>query len=128
MLLKLAMMLRTLNLYSHHAHNMTKGQSFFSDHEFFGELYGFADTSYDSIIERHVGTGGSAINLVKLLKDSTETISVAGDDYFKGCLAMCEEITDEIDKTKGLSSGTMNLIQGISDQLEVFIYKIKRRI
>lgn len=127
MLLKLAIMFRSLNLYSHHAHNLTKGANFFSDHEFLGDLYEFADKSYDSLIERHIGTVSDKVDLIEILKKSSDALSKVDDDFIPICLKMCEEISEEIDSAKGFSSGTLNLIQGIADELEVFIYKMKRR-
>ena len=130
-MIELAILLRTLNLYSHHAHNLCKGCEFFQDHDFFAELYAFAEESYDSVIERQIGTKTDEIDLVLILKESVEILSSMNSDYFKNCLITLDEtirFIDNLSKNGNLSGGTVNMLQGISDSMEVFIYKIKRRV
>lgn len=62
---KLATKLRYMQFYAHNAHNMCKGDTFFSDHEELGGLYGTYEGLYDSIVERMIGTG-QTIDLVKV--------------------------------------------------------------
>jgi len=130
-MLDLAKIYRIINLYSHHAHNMTKGQSFFEDHAFFGELYDIADGFYDDVIERYVGTTDSSVNLVTILTDSLEVIGKLDDNYLRNCLVLLEEAVKEVEmigKDTKISIGTQNLIQGHADKIETLIYKIKRRM
>ena len=130
-LIDLATLFRTINLYSHHAHNLTSGDTFMQDHAFFGEVYDLADTFYDDCIERHIGTQDDKVDLCNIIKDAYDLIEKMSDDYYKTILVLSEEATnciDEMCKSDKLSSGTENLIQGQADQLEVLIYKIKRRI
>lgn len=130
-MIELAIILRAINLYSHHAHNMCKGDEFFQDHAFFKDLYVFADDSYDSIVERHLGTTSEDLDLNLILKESSSLISSMSDDYMNTLLLLIQETAngiDEASKDAKLSSGTVNMLQGISDQIEVFVYKIKRRL
>ena len=128
-LIELATVYRTLNLYAHHAHNMASGDEFMQDHAFFGEVYSLADSFYDDVVERHIGTTEEPIDLCGILKDSYDLIEKMNDSYYKNILILLKEIVSSIDSMKtGMSSGTVNLIQGQADQTEVLIYKIKRRI
>jgi len=130
-LLDLATIFRTLNLYSHHAHNLTCGDTFFQDHDFLKGVYELADGFYDDIIERHIGTVDDKVDLCEIIKDSYELIEKMSSDYLGTTLILLEESAKAIDEMcKGgkLSSGTENLIQGQADQIEVLIYKLKRRL
>lgn len=130
-LVDLATLFRALNLYSHHAHNMAKGNSFMQDHAFFAEVYAFADDCYDSLIERYLGTGGENVKLPEIVQDSHELISKMPSEYYQGVLFVLDRITKHIDNMCNngkFSSGTQNLLQGQADSIEVFIYKIKRRL
>lgn len=128
-LIKLATMFRFLNLYSHQAHNLASGPSFFSDHAFFGELYSFADDCYDSLIERSIGTGNKKVKLEDIIKKCLDEMEGMDASYFETCQIIIKEILEEIKNSKsGYSDGTLNLIQGMADKLEDFSYKIQQRI
>lgn len=130
-MIALAILFRAFNLYTHHAHNMCKGDTFFQDHEFFNELYSFADESYDLVIERYFGTTDESVDLNEIISQSASLVSKMSDNYLKNSLILSQEsakMIDEISKDATLSSGTINMLQGISDKLEVFTYKIKRRL
>ena len=128
---ELLCLFRALNLHAHHMHNITKGDEFFQDHAFFAELYEFADDAYDSVIERLIGTKSDEVDLCSILGQSHDILMSVGDEYLKNSLIMVEEgakLIDQMAKDDTLSSGTQNMLQGLSDQMEVFIYKLKRRM
>lgn len=135
-MLELAICFKALNLYSHHAHNLVAHATFFSDHEFFAELYDFADNAYDSLIERHVGTVSDQIVLSDIIAQSQAKIaglqSVVKENktYYLESLKLVDYILSECEKYKagGVSIGTQNLIADLADKLEVIKYKIKRRL
>jgi len=130
-MIELAILFRTINLYIHHAHNLTKGNTFHEDHAFFAGLYEFADDAYDSIIERQIGTVSDDIDLCEIIKESYNLLENMDNRYYESALVLLDEGTnmiDEMSKDAKLSSGTVNLLQGLSDQMEVFIYKIKRKL
>lgn len=130
-MIELAILYRTLNLYAHHAHNLTKGDSFFSDHAFFGELYATADDYYDQVIERYIGTQSDDVDLCGIVKESHSLLESCNDKYFDTCLILLKEIIkhiDSISKNGKISVGTQNLLQGQADALEVTVYKLKRKL
>jgi DNA-binding ferritin-like protein len=130
-LIELATLFRAVNLYTHHAHNMTSGATFMQDHTFFNEVYGLADTFYDDLIERHIGTVDDKIDLCEIIKNSYELIEQMNDDFYETTLVLLKEAVSNIDdmcKNSGLSMGTQNMIQGQADQIEVLIYKVGRRL
>jgi DNA-binding ferritin-like protein len=130
-MIELAILYRVLNLYSHHAHNLTKGPTFFEDHEFFGSLYATADDYYDQIIERFIGTESDNVDLCEIIKEAHSLLESCNDKYFDTCLVLIEEIIkhiDSISKSGKISVGTQNLIQGQADALEVIVYKLKRKM
>lgn len=129
-MIELAILYRTLNLYTHHAHNLTKGDTFFEDHEFFGSLYATADDYYDQIIERFIGTESDSVDLCEIIKQSHDLLENCDNKYFDTSMILLEEIIKHIEtisKSGTISVGTQNLIQGQADALEVIIYKIKRK-
>ena len=130
-LIELATLFRTINLFTHHAHNMASGETFMQDHAFFGELYSLADGFYDDLMERYIGTSDDKIDLCEIIKNAHDLIAQMNDDFYETTLVLLKEAVSNIDdmcKNGGLSMGTQNLIQGMADQTEVLIYKIGRRL
>lgn len=122
---------RAMNLYIHHAHNLTKGDEFFQDHEFFGELYAKADGFYDDIIERMIGLGDENIPLLDISMAVNKLLMSKSSDFLGQSLFFIQEAIKKIEdlgKNDKLSIGTQNLLAGQADVLEVYIYKIKRRM
>lgn len=112
---------------------------FHQDHEFFSDVYTFADGAYDSVIERIIGTKGEeGLHLKIILKgvysklDNKPDVGVTENKQFY--LAILEQqnyINQEINtlcKSEEVSEGTRQLIGDIADKLEVLIYKTKMRI
>lgn len=138
-MLNLAICLRALQLYSQHAHNLCARMPFHQDHAFFADVYNFADDSYDSVIERIIGTKGEeGLQLKSILKgvytklDNMPDVGVKENKaFYTAILSQQKYINDEINmlvKSEGMSEGTKQLIGGIADALEVLIYKTQRRL
>lgn len=129
-LIRIATLFRVINLYAHHAHNLTRGNTFFEDHAFFGELYNLADDFYDALIERYLGTIGNNVDLNAIMAEAAGVVAKSDNDFFKTTQIMVEHAIKRLDtlsKSNMVSEGTKNLLQGQADQLEVIIYKLKRR-
>lgn len=128
--MNLASLLRYLQLYSHMAHNLLGGETFFQDHEFFGELYPAYEADYDSVVERMIGLG-EEIDLAKIQKAATQDLKAP-----KTCKEALEEILScEEDLCKALedlakdaSLGTNNLLAALADESEARQYKLKQRL
>lgn len=130
-LIELAILFRAISFLSHHAHNLSKGQTFFEDHVFFGDIYEKADSFYDDLIERYIGTVGDGVDLKKILSESSDIATRSKGEFYKEILSLLEFVIKKIDgmcKQSKYSQGTLNLLQGQSDQVEVLIYKIKRKL
>ena len=129
---ELAIILRSAQFYAHHAHNIAKGQSFFEDHEFFGELYGAYESAYDDVIERMIGLGVNPdINQIGMqaMKMSSGHESSGNRDCFEYLLEYEQTICEMCKKfNSGASLGTQDLLQSIAGASEVRQYKIQQRL
>ena len=129
-MIELATLFRTINLYAHQGHNLSSGPNFLQDHAFFGEIYALMDSFYDDLIERHIGTVDDKIDLHDIMDKVTHMIEVADENWYKTILDSLENSLEKIEKLckSDISQGTINLLAGQADQIEVLIYKIKRRL
>jgi len=132
---KIAIYLRTLQLYGQNAHNLDQGQSFFADHEALGAFYEAAGCGYDMVIERMIGLD-IIPDLQKLHKKVAEIIQVLdhkpdAKSFFRNILKLeqklCSEIEECVNSGK-YSEGTNQLIGELANQSESRQYKIKQRL
>ena len=129
-------MARMMNLYYHHLHNIANGVAFEGDHEMMLESYEALDDAYDSLIERHIGLGGSMgkaefIEIIERSEEALESIPDSLDMYVNLQYAQELEIgfRSFLQEANTLASlGTQDLIQGIMDASEVRSYKLSRRL
>jgi DNA-binding ferritin-like protein len=135
---ELMYLLRAMQLYAHNCHNLVKGQSFFSDHGFFGDVYSEVEGHYDSVVERSIGLYGDAhMNLQTIISASASKIVDApsvnvesNKVYYEYQLKLEERLTDLIRQiiAAGVTPGTEQLIGDIADKSESRKYKIKQRL
>lgn len=127
----LAILLRCMQLYTHNAHNIVKGTTFFQDHNFLGELYPLYEESYDSIIERMIGL--NQLNEKDIISVQVEAVNylknikLDSKDIFQTIVICEKELQELCSKIKG-SLGTLNLVAQISDDSESRVYKIQQRL
>jgi hypothetical protein len=135
----LAAIFRFLQFFSHAAHNMTNGCTFFADHKFLQKLYGQYEEAFDATVERLIGLGeiktaeerleidAKAASI--LAKADTEDLECA-EDWFEVLQDMEVELCKAIEKlAKGkISQGTLNLIAQFADDSEVRQYRIGQRL
>lgn len=136
-LLKLATLFRSAQLYAHHCHNLVKGNHFFTDHDFFGELYPLYEKAYDGCVERYLGLGNPSIDTIELAKGSLDMISDFPKEggecnrvfyqailkIEKGLVACIEDCIRE-----KMSEGTRQMIGTLADESEMRQYKIRQRL
>ena len=137
-MLKFAILLRSIQLFTHSAHNLCKGATFHEDHSFFGDVYGKAEGWYDSVVERIIGLGyEEQINLQSILSGVVQELSGAPStnksvtDFYLFLALQLDEATKmcgQICKHPDATEGTKQLIGGIADELEVLEYKVQRRL
>lgn len=136
---ELLIILRAGQLFSHSSHNLVARVPFFSDHEFFGEVYSELEGDYDSIAERMIGLGrenelqlNSIIDSVNKKLMGAPSVGVKENKvYFDFQLRIEMEIYrigDAICKDPSTTEGTRNLIADILDRSEKRQYKIKQRL
>jgi len=134
-LTKLAARFRAMQLFAHNAHLLAMGQTFYQDHEAFGELYPAYETAFDALIERTIGLGGE-YNPEALFKQVSEFLAPTwGCTETEKCFEkimdfekrICADVTDiltRMDVTQGVS----NFLQGLADESESRQYKLKQRL
>lgn len=126
--------LRALDFLAHRAHNVTKGPTFFEDHEFLGELYPAYETAYDDLVERIIGTDTESLSICKVNKAAAEMSSVAPnetkpDAFFRIILKGEKDLCALIEKSiKEQTQGTQNMLAQLADDAERRIYKLKQRL
>jgi DNA-binding ferritin-like protein len=135
-LAQLAALFRFLQLFTHAAHNLASGCTFFADHAFLGELYGEYEGIYDSLIERMIGLGMNP-SITEITAAANQMITAAGEISDQDDSAFIQIMNSE-NKARALvemafadrsfSQGTLNLLAGIADDSEIRSYKIGRRL
>ncbi len=138
-MLDLSVLLRTLQLYAHHAHHIAARVVFNQDHDTLAEIYGKAETDYDNVIERFIGLKGDAA------LDENKVLSVAcskvqglplkdtkeNKELLKVCLDLTKQINAKIEilcKESTTTQGTLQMLGDIADKNEVLVYKLQQRL
>ena len=126
--------LRALQFLAHRAHHVTKGPTFFEDHEFLGELYPAYEAAYDSAVERVIGLGTEKLSIAKINIAAAKMSAILPDEtkpepFFRAILKGEKDLCGMIDEAvKEASQGTQNLLQGFADESEARQYKLKQRL
>lgn len=130
-------LLRTLNLYYHHLHNVACGCSFAADHDMLAKLYVQLDAEYDMLVERFIGIGNELTRdiAVDILKESSEFMMNMPDSmgsvdmvaHFNFALQLESYLCSSLSNMENHSEGTKNLLQDLCDKSEGRQYLLKRR-
>ena len=133
----LLVQLRSMQLYYHNAHNLTKGKTFFSDHAAFNEFYSELDGQYDSVAERAVGLYNEPLDLSIILPAINMNLQIVLKDYkstqdmHKGGVLLEDEllkICSLVEVNPRATDGTKNLVADIADKAETRLYKLNQRL
>lgn len=134
---KLAILLRGMQFYAHHAHNNCAGREFHQDHAWFGDSYPAYEDAYDSIVERMIGRGGKVdgVDLVAKAQDMVAKLprdpGECNVDFYKAQLklelALCA-LVDQMVAGDKLPAGVEQLIGTLADESESRQYKIRQRL
>lgn len=132
---EIIILLKTLNLYAHNAHNLASRIVFNQDHEMLLEIYEAADTNYDDVLERLIGLKGdvSIAPLDLTAAQHNAKLSQGSDNAskLKVCLELEKAICEKIEilvRAKQVSVGTEQLLGEICNTSEVRQYKLSRRL
>lgn len=136
MLKDIAIKLRKMQLFYQYAHNMSKGKTFYQDHDAFGDYYEAVGGDYDMVIERAINVEGEHVVDLKMqlkgiyaqLKDLPTYCE--NEEFFKYGLYCEEELCKEIEGfiKRGCSVGVENLLGAVADKSEGRQYLINRRL
>ena len=127
---------RTAQLFAHNAHHLTTGATFFSDHEYLGELYAAYESAYDVLVERWIGLG-NVPNLMQVQRAAADNVTavrgIPAAFAFGELLRQEEGLQKWIENAISVNSppltqGTINLLTGLADESEARVYKLKQRL
>ena len=136
---ELLVLLRSMQLFAHAAHNLVNGPSFAPDHAFFGDAYTQHETDFDDLVERIIGKYGEqhvqfaeiTMQAAKALSSMDVSAQVSNEEFLQQQLAheqqMCSMI-DSLCAAKGVSEGTKQMLGNMADLSEVRQYKLKQRL
>ncbi len=130
--------LQALSLLHQAAHWSTAGEASYGDHLLFQRLYEESQDFIDQVAERTIGSGlVPAINAssqaslmaecLKLLqKGARDRISISLRAELC-CLRLIELVSAELEQRGCLSLGISNLLEGLADRHETFVYLLQQR-
>jgi DNA-binding ferritin-like protein len=138
-MLDLAALLRTLQLYAHHAHHIAARVVFNQDHDMLAEIYTKAETDYDDVIERFIGLKGDEnLDESKVLMVACQKVQALpmkdtkeNKELLKVCLDLITQINAKIEplcKDPKSTQGFIQMVGNIADKNEVLMYKLKQRL
>lgn len=143
-LARLLAMARAVAMMHQTAHWQTRGLQYYGDHQMFMRLYEQSQPAIDQMAERTVGAGTTALvgarqqiaAMKRVVDDLYPTKAAPGvEELIKISLAaeiaFVEELANvfaELDRDGKLSRGTSNLLEGVSDKHEEFVYLLRQRL
>lgn len=138
----LAYMRAALDLHQVH-HWQTRGTTYYADHLLFMRIYDDSGDFIDQLAEKSIGLG--SIELVDLCRQSEmrhravmsmcgTTSGVSPDEMVERSLqaemtlvGMIKQTIETLEASGQLTHGLSNLLEGIADAHETFIYLLKQR-
>ncbi len=137
--------LRALAFVHQTHHWQTQGAAFYADHKLFEQLYNESLEPIDQVAERAVGSSLSpgAVNghqqidwmhlMVKAICGDGQDVSadqmvqhsLMGEVVFLGYLTV---VLSELEEGGQITPGTRNLLEGVADKHESFVYLLQQRI
>jgi len=119
-------------------HWQTRGKEYYADHLLFERLYNDGQPFIDQVAERAVG--GGSVDLVDGLKqvdkvgEIVHKMYATAEDMVKRSLAaenmvleVIKAAINTLSSADDISYGTSNLLEGIYDMHETFVYLLKQR-
>lgn len=127
---------RILNLFYHHAHNVTVGPAFFQDHDFFAAAYGELELDYDKLAEYFIALNGRAKFVTKTINEVVEeqlsayaVETMYASDMYMVALDLERKFQQDLELClKKAPIGLQNAIGAMSELSDVRIYKMQQRL
>ncbi len=134
---------RAMIAWYHAAHHVTKGTGFGGDHvNIYGEIYTQLDEDFDMIVEKGIGLTGdetladpvSSLSLAATMlaqypmaaNQNAEMIAAAAFEISKSYIAFLEGVYAQFEAC-GMSLGLDDLLQGLANQYETYVYLLQQR-
>ena len=134
---------RAMIAWFHAAHHVTKGTGFGGDHvNIYGEIYTSLDEDLDQIVEKGIGLTGdesladpvSSLSMAAGLlaqqpasaNQDAETIACNAFEVIKYYVQSIENIYSQFEAC-GMSLGLDDLLQGLANQYETYVYLLQQR-
>ena len=134
---------RAMIAWFHAAHHVTKGTGFGGDHvNIYGEIYTSLDEDLDQIVEKGIGLTGdesladpvSSLSMAAGLlaqqpasaNQDAETIACNAFEVIKYYVNSIESIYSQFEAC-GMSLGLDDLLQGLANQYETYVYLLQQR-
>ena len=134
---------RAMIAWYHAAHHVTKGTGFGGDHvNIYGEIYTQLDEDLDMIVEKGIGLTGnetladpvSSLSLAATLlskypasaNQSANQIACTAFEVSKSYVAFLEQTYSQFEAC-GMSLGLDDLLQGLANQYETYVYLLQQR-
>ena len=134
---------RAMIAWFHAAHHVTKGTGFGGDHvNIYGEIYTTLDEDLDQIVEKGIGLTGdesladpvSSLSMAAGLlaqqpasaNQDAETIACNAFEVIKYYVNSIESIYSQFEAC-GMSLGLDDLLQGLANQYETYVYLLQQR-
>ena len=134
---------RAMIAWFHAAHHVTKGTGFGGDHvNIYGEIYTALDEDLDQIVEKGIGLTGdesladpvSSLSMAAGLlaqqpasaNQNAETIACNAFEVIKYYVKSIESIYAQFEAC-GMSLGLDDLLQGLANQYETYVYLLQQR-
>ena len=134
---------RAMIAWFHAAHHVTKGTGFGGDHvNIYGEIYNTLDEDLDQIVEKGIGLTGdesladpvSSLSMAAGLlaqqpasaNQDAETIACNAFEVIKYYVKSIEGIYSQFEAC-GMSLGLDDLLQGLANQYETYVYLLQQR-
>jgi hypothetical protein len=127
---ELAVQLRAMQLYAHNAHNQTRGENFFADHEFLGGLYAAYTEGYDDVVELLIGEG-AVPDLRDFQMRAAEVLADMGDgECFCSLLDAEAELQGIVEQiaAAGVDQGILQIVGSLAQASKARVYKLKQRM
>lgn len=120
-------------------HWSTFGPSFYADHKLYEQLYNESLEFIDQVAERMMGLGASAVVGVTQARVIQAFVQQCGMAHTPDEMAqvgltaellvlrVTEKVLENFDASGTLTPGTSNLLEGLADKHETFVYLLQQR-